>query len=61
MRSVCNGCRNILVYPLGASNVCCAICNTINSVPPPRMLSFKDFRYFLVTTCLECSFGFTLD
>ncbi|KAL5141467.1 Protein LSD1 [Glycine soja] len=37
MRSqlVCNGCRSILVYPRGATNVCCALCNTITSVPPP--------------------------
>ncbi|TKY72975.1 LOL3 protein [Spatholobus suberectus] len=39
MRSqlVCSGCRNILVYPRGASSVCCALCNTITSVPPPGM------------------------
>ncbi|KAK7411730.1 hypothetical protein VNO78_03167 [Psophocarpus tetragonolobus] len=39
MRSqlVCNGCRNILVYPRGATNVCCALCNTITSVPPSGM------------------------
>ncbi|KAH1232534.1 Protein LSD1 [Glycine max] len=39
MRSqlVCNGCRSILVYPRGATNVCCALCNTITSVPPPGM------------------------
>nr|KYP37685.1 hypothetical protein KK1_041103 [Cajanus cajan] len=65
MRSVCNGCRNILVYPLGASNVCCAICNTINSVPPPRMemsqLHCGGCRTFLVyprraasVTCPYC-------
>ncbi|KAK7281431.1 hypothetical protein RIF29_09418 [Crotalaria pallida] len=34
---VCNGCRNILLYPRGASNVCCALCNTISSVPPPGL------------------------
>ncbi|XP_019435339.1 PREDICTED: protein LSD1-like isoform X2 [Lupinus angustifolius] len=34
---VCNGCRNILLYPRGATNVCCALCNTITSVPPPGM------------------------
>ncbi|XP_010439582.1 PREDICTED: protein LSD1 isoform X2 [Camelina sativa] len=32
---VCHGCRNLLMYPRGASNVCCALCNTINMVPPP--------------------------
>lgn len=32
---MCSGCRNVLVYPRGATNVCCAICNTITSVPPP--------------------------
>ncbi|KAE9608223.1 putative transcription factor interactor and regulator LIM family [Lupinus albus] len=34
---VCNGCRNILLYPREATNVCCALCNTIISVPPPGM------------------------
>ncbi|XP_019415968.1 PREDICTED: protein LSD1-like isoform X2 [Lupinus angustifolius] len=34
---VCNGCRNILLYPRGATNVRCALCNTITSVPPPGM------------------------
>ncbi|OVA07805.1 zinc finger protein [Macleaya cordata] len=34
---VCSGCRSILLYPRGAANVCCAICNTITSVPPPGM------------------------
>ncbi|KAL1205306.1 Protein LSD1 [Cardamine amara subsp. amara] len=32
---VCHGCRNLLMYPRGATNVCCALCNTINMVPPP--------------------------
>ncbi|KAJ7954411.1 Protein LSD1 [Quillaja saponaria] len=33
----CSGCRSILLYPRGATNVCCALCNTITSVPPPGM------------------------
>ncbi|CAH8378746.1 unnamed protein product [Eruca vesicaria subsp. sativa] len=34
---VCHGCRNTLLYPRGATNVRCALCNTINMVPlhPP--------------------------
>ncbi|XXG68472.1 hypothetical protein AAC387_Pa06g1553 [Persea americana] len=31
---VCNGCRNVLLYPRGAASVCCAICRAITSVPP---------------------------
>ncbi|GER48925.1 zinc finger protein LSD1, partial [Striga asiatica] len=34
---VCNGCRTVLLYPSGAANVCCAVCNTVNAVPPPGM------------------------
>ncbi|KAM0006825.1 putative transcription factor Znf-LSD family [Helianthus debilis subsp. tardiflorus] len=34
---VCSGCRSILLYPRGASNVCCALCNIVTSVPPPGM------------------------
>ncbi|KAL5100780.1 hypothetical protein RYX36_005107 [Vicia faba] len=39
MRShiVCSGCRNMLLYPRGATNVCCALCNTITPVLPPGM------------------------
>ncbi|KDO77549.1 hypothetical protein CISIN_1g026941mg [Citrus sinensis] len=34
---VCSGCRSVLLYPRGATNVCCALCNTITSVPIPGM------------------------
>lgn len=34
---MCNGCRSILVYPRGATNVCCALCNSVTSVPPPGL------------------------
>nr|GEW87803.1 protein LSD1-like [Tanacetum cinerariifolium] len=34
---VCSGCRSILVYLKGASNVCCALCNAVTSAPPPGM------------------------
>ncbi|XP_051128886.1 protein LOL2-like isoform X2 [Andrographis paniculata] len=31
---VCGGCRTVLLYPRGASNVCCAVCNVVTPVPP---------------------------
>ncbi|XWS16679.1 hypothetical protein CRYUN_Cryun34aG0111500 [Craigia yunnanensis] len=34
---VCSGCRSILLYPRGATNVCCALCSTISQVPLPGM------------------------
>lgn len=34
---VCSGCRSILLYPRGAANVCCALCNAVTSAPPPGM------------------------
>ncbi|KAK4386422.1 protein LOL1 [Sesamum angolense] len=34
---VCNGCRTILLYPCGATNVCCAVCNTVTAVPQAGM------------------------
>ncbi|KAK8551056.1 hypothetical protein V6N12_039725 [Hibiscus sabdariffa] len=34
---VCSGCRSILLYPRGATNVCCALCNTVTQVPSPGM------------------------
>ncbi|CAN4081936.1 unnamed protein product [Withania somnifera] len=33
----CSGCRIVLLYPRGASNVCCAVCNALTPVPPPGM------------------------
>ncbi|KAF3510497.1 hypothetical protein F2Q69_00009206, partial [Brassica cretica] len=30
---VCHGCRNTLLYPRGATNVRCALCNTVNMIP----------------------------
>lgn len=32
---VCSGCRNLLLYPIGAASVCCAVCSAVTSVPPP--------------------------
>ncbi|CAN1226125.1 Protein LOL3 [Linum grandiflorum] len=34
---VCSGCRSVLLYPRGASNVCCALCNTLTAVPAPGL------------------------
>ncbi|KAG5622009.1 hypothetical protein H5410_007227 [Solanum commersonii] len=34
---MCSGCRTMLLYPRGASNVCCAVCNALTPVPPPGM------------------------
>ncbi|KAG0475491.1 hypothetical protein HPP92_015177 [Vanilla planifolia] len=34
---VCSGCRTILLYPRGATSVCCAICNIVTAVPSPDM------------------------
>ncbi|XP_044495248.1 protein LSD1-like isoform X1 [Mangifera indica] len=52
---VCNGCRSILFYPRGATNVCCALCNTITSVSLPGMdmsqLICGGCRTLLMYTC----------
>ena len=32
---VCSGCRNLLMYPAGATSVCCAVCSTVTAVPAP--------------------------
>ncbi|KAG5540089.1 hypothetical protein RHGRI_020353 [Rhododendron griersonianum] len=34
---VCSGCRNLLLYPVGATSVCCAVCNAVTAVPPPGL------------------------
>ncbi|KAF0929051.1 hypothetical protein E2562_015166, partial [Oryza meyeriana var. granulata] len=30
---VCSGCCNLLMYPAGATSVCCAVCSTVTAVP----------------------------
>jgi LSD1 subclass zinc finger protein len=35
---VCSGCRNLLMYPVGATSVCCAVCSAVTAVPPPGMM-----------------------
>jgi len=37
---VCSGCRNLLMYPVGATSVCCAVCNAVTAVPPPGMMQY---------------------
>ncbi|KAK8954224.1 Protein LOL2 [Platanthera zijinensis] len=34
---ICSGCRTNLLYPRGATNVCCAICNMLTAVPSSDM------------------------
>ncbi|KAJ4702786.1 Protein LSD1 [Melia azedarach] len=34
---LCSGCRSVLLYPRGATNVCCALCNTITPAPMTGM------------------------
>ncbi|XP_042050306.1 protein LSD1-like [Salvia splendens] len=34
---VCSGCRSLLMYPSGATNVCCALCNSVTTIPPQGM------------------------
>ncbi|WVZ59913.1 hypothetical protein U9M48_009997 [Paspalum notatum var. saurae] len=34
---VCHACRTVLLYPRGASSVCCAVCQSITTVPPPAV------------------------
>lgn len=47
---VCSGCRNLLLYPVGATSVCCAVCNAVTAVPPPgRFLPFFQFLSGLYT------------
>uniref|UniRef100_A0A0E0AJI7 Zinc finger LSD1-type domain-containing protein n=1 Tax=Oryza glumipatula TaxID=40148 RepID=A0A0E0AJI7_9ORYZ len=36
---VCSGCRNLLMYPAGATSICCAVCGTVTAVPAPEQKS----------------------
>ncbi|KAF2947536.1 hypothetical protein DAI22_02g375800 [Oryza sativa Japonica Group] len=36
---VCSGCRNLLMYPAGATSICCAVCSTVTVVPAPEQKS----------------------
>lgn len=49
---VCSGCRNLLMYPVGASSVCCAVCNAVTAVPPPG-------KYLVIKNLIK-RFGFVI-
>uniref|UniRef100_A0A0E0Q816 Zinc finger LSD1-type domain-containing protein n=1 Tax=Oryza rufipogon TaxID=4529 RepID=A0A0E0Q816_ORYRU len=36
---VCSGCCNLLMYPAGATSICCAVCGTVTAVPAPEQKS----------------------
>ncbi|KAB5521799.1 hypothetical protein DKX38_026118 [Salix brachista] len=36
---VCRGCASVLLYPSGATNVCCALCSTVTSIPSPGTMN----------------------
>lgn len=48
---VCSGCRNLLLYPVGATSVCCAVCNAVTGVPPPGMFLsiYPCFMYMYIS------------
>ncbi|KAG2375863.1 hypothetical protein LR48_Vigan06g020600 [Vigna angularis] len=58
---VCSGCRNLLLYPVGATSVCCAVCNAVTTVPPPEMAQLVCggchtlLMYIRGATSVQCS------
>ncbi|GAB2234315.1 hypothetical protein Droror1_Dr00003562 [Drosera rotundifolia] len=64
MRSqiVCNGCKSLLLYPADATNVRCAVCQTITPVQPTDQIICRGCRTLLMyargatsVSCLCCS------
>jgi len=45
---VCHACRTVLLYPRGASSVCCAVCQAITTVPPPGTYWMLGFPFRLL-------------
>ncbi|KAK1283867.1 Protein LSD1 [Acorus calamus] len=55
---VCAGCRRILLYPRGATNVCCAVCSTITGVPMAQLVCAGCHTLLMYTdgaTSVRCS------
>ncbi|XP_022573817.1 protein LSD1-like isoform X2 [Brassica napus] len=51
---VCHGCRNTLLYPRGATNVRCALCNTVNMIPhhpSPHARAGMDMAHIVCGGC----------
>lgn len=46
---VCNWCRTMLLYPRGASNVCCAVCNALT--PAPLQVSAMEMAQLICGGC----------
>lgn len=43
---VCSGCRSVLLYPTGATEVRCAICSTITRAAPGTPFTSFDLSYY---------------
>lgn len=56
---VCSGCRNLLVYPVGATSVCCAVCNAVTAVPPPGMMQDSILPFWVSTLYIIQAFVFS--
>ncbi|KAG6790695.1 hypothetical protein POTOM_006858 [Populus tomentosa] len=39
---VCRGCTSVLLYPSGATNVCCALCSSVTSITSPGDGCFEE-------------------
>lgn len=55
---VCSGCRNILLYPRGATNVCCALCNSVTSADMAQLICGRCrtlLMYARGATSVRCS------
>ncbi|CAL9104679.1 unnamed protein product [Musa textilis] len=48
---VCNGCRTILLYPRGATNVRCAICNTMTPTLPAGVDMARQMEMAQIICC----------
>ncbi|CAK9321520.1 unnamed protein product [Citrullus colocynthis] len=35
---VCSGCKNLLMYPAGATSICCALCHVVSPVPTSGLM-----------------------
>ncbi|KAJ8456051.1 hypothetical protein OPV22_011973 [Ensete ventricosum] len=51
---VCSGCRNLLIYPGGATSVCCAVCSAVTTVPLRGFLEFSAGTEMAQLICGGC-------
>ena len=51
---MCSGCKNLLIYPAGATSICCALCHAVTPVPTSGLFLYpSNFLFIFLKICFD--------